>query len=67
MNKADSERLKRMADKLGYSCEELSAKGIESMLDWIEGEDDNEIPAFILEIRKKQKELEDDNNSENRF
>lgn len=65
MNKIDDERLRKLAHKLGYSCEELSAKGIEAMLEWIEGKDEKRMPDFILEIREKQKKLNKDNNSEN--
>lgn len=64
MKKTDDERLKKLADKLGYSYEELGVKGIEAMLEWIEGKDEKQMPEFLLEIRKRQKELNKESNSE---
>lgn len=57
MTETDSERLRKLANKLGYSYEELSVKGIEAMLEWVEGGDEKQIPKFILEILKKQNDL----------
>ncbi len=63
MNKADDERLRKLATKLGYSYEELRVKGIEAMIEWVSGKDEKQIPEFLLEIRKRQKELKNDDNS----
>ena len=57
MKETVGERLEKLASALGYSREELSAKGIEAMLEWIDRKDENQIPEFILEIRKKQYDL----------
>lgn len=51
------ERLKKLADELGYSYEEMGVKGIQAVLEWIDAKDEKRIPEFILEVRKKQSEL----------
>lgn len=65
MKKIDNKILRKLANKLGYSYEELSAKSIEAMLEWINGKDEKQMPEFLLEIRRKQKELHESDNSEN--